>query len=67
MERLKINKNSIFVLETDGTLSENEKNAILNRWYEVVPSHKLMIVKKGSIKILEIDNERDDEAPSQVP
>lgn len=59
MEIIKVNKGAVFILETDGTLSEREQNAILDRWAETMPNHKLLIIKRNSIKILETTNERD--------
>ncbi len=59
MEIIKVNKGAVFILETDGTLSEREQNDILDRWAETIPNHELLIIKRNSIKILETTNESD--------
>jgi hypothetical protein len=59
MEIIKVGKNAVFILETDGTLSDREQEAILTRWHDTMPNHKLLIIKRNSIKILETTDASD--------
>lgn len=45
----------VFMLETEG-MTVAEKDAILEQWQSII-SNKLLIVPKGSLKVLDIEHE----------
>lgn len=55
MERIKAKPGQVFLLELDSALSENEKVALLAHWNSILPNNPLIIVRKGSLSILETD------------
>ena len=59
MEIIKITPNMVFMLEVDGKMTENERDAILKSWKSLIPDRPLLIAVKNSIKILEIENVQD--------
>ena len=46
-----------FLLEVDKALPERESDALIKHWNKMFPEHTLVIVVKGSIKILDVKDE----------
>jgi hypothetical protein len=57
VEIIKVTPSMKFLLEVDKALPERESEAILAHWNTVFPDNKLLIIVKGSIKILDIKDE----------
>ena len=55
METIKITPNMVFVLETDTALPDQHKEHLLKQWNELFPKNQLLIMKKGTMKILEVE------------
>ena len=51
----KINKNMVFLLETDRRLPEAQAESIHKQWDEIFPDNKLVIMLKGELSILEVE------------
>lgn len=54
METIKITPNMVFVLETDTALPDQQKEHLLKQWNDLFPKNHLLIMKKGTMKILDI-------------
>lgn len=53
MEVVKVQPDAVFLLEVEKGISEKEKEAILLAWNGIIPN-KLIIVPKGTLKMLEV-------------
>lgn len=53
MERIKITSNTVFLLETENQLPDRQQELLLQEWNAVFPNNKLIIAKKGSLRIIE--------------
>ncbi len=53
MQVINLKPGQVFLLELEASLSENEKDAILKEWYKILPGNPVIIVKKGSLSILD--------------
>jgi short-subunit dehydrogenase involved in D-alanine esterification of teichoic acids len=60
MEKIKIKKGSVFILETEVAISDEHKTAIIEQWKQMFPDNPIIISKVGTIKILEIDNHQSE-------
>ena len=56
MEMIKITPNMVFILETDTALPDQQKIELLEQWNKLFPQNQLLVVKKGTMKILDIQN-----------
>ena len=52
MEIIDIENGDVFLLETENNLNENLSQLILNKWNEIFPGNKLIILKKGQLKLI---------------
>ena len=59
MERIQITPNTVFLLETETQLPERQQELLLQEWNTVFPNNKLIITKKGSLKLIEIINDQN--------
>ena len=46
----------VFILETDNVPSERRCADILSEWNSIMPNHKLLIIKRDTIKILDVQS-----------
>jgi inorganic pyrophosphatase/exopolyphosphatase len=56
MEIIKITKSMKFLLEVDKSLPEREAEELLKLWYKHFPNNQLLILVKGTVKILDIES-----------
>lgn len=59
MEKIKITPNTVFLLETETQLPERQQELLLQEWNTVFPNNKLIIAKKGSLKLIEIEDDKN--------
>ena len=59
MDIIKITTDMVFMLETDGSLSRNEQEHVLDQWNKVFPNNRLVMVKTGTLKILQKEAKSD--------
>lgn len=55
MEKIKINPGDVFFMETEVALSDEHKQAIIEQWGKLFPDNPILISKKGTIKLIELD------------
>lgn len=55
MQIIKVKPGQVFLLEVDSVIPENEKAHILKEWNKILPNNPIIIVKNGSLSILESD------------
>lgn len=44
----------VFILETDTALPDQQKIELLEQWNKLFPQNQLLVMKKGTMKILDI-------------
>jgi len=54
METIKITPNMVFLLETDVALPDQQKVDLIAEWNKLFPNNNLLIMKKGTMKILAV-------------
>lgn len=59
MEIIKLDSNTVFLLETETSLPEREAEVLIREWNKHFPNNPLIITKKGTIKALVIKHDSD--------
>jgi len=54
MQIIPITPNMRFLLETEQTLPERQQQELVVEWAKIFPDNPLIVMKKGTVKILEL-------------
>ena len=56
MKEIKLTKNTHFIMETDGAVSQPQIDEFAKLWREAFPENKIFFVKRDSLTIVEVND-----------